>query len=250
MGAACSSEENAQPVDTKVALETVDPIPEQVEEEKCAEEKRAQEEAEKKQREEEEKERARQAEAEKQKKLAAAQAEAKRKLEREQLEKQKQQQEQQAAQEAALKKQQQEEEEERARQQAAAEEKKRLEEARKAEEAKKESEAAAAKKKEQENKAKDLKTMKDFLTTGSFEDVNAKKKTSALGSYTFPLHTAVKQNDPELVRILLENGADIKLETKGKKTALDKAEKINIDGSHGKVISFLKSRMSQPTHAA
>jgi hypothetical protein len=87
--------------------------------------------------------------------------------------------------------------------------------------------------------------LQKFLKTNGFEDVNGMKKLSNFGRYTLPLHTAVEQNNAEMVKILLENKADVSKLSKNKKTALDKAEKLNLNGSHDKIIIQLKSHKTQ-----
>jgi len=177
---------------------------------------------------------------EEKKKFAEGQAEAKRKFEQKEKEaKEKIEEEQRRETEAA--------EKERLRLIAEEEEQKKRDEE-KAEAEKKETEEAEAKKKAAE---KDQKTMKDFLSTNGFQKVNDKKKKGGFGgSFTFPLLEAAHQNKAELVRILLENGADMKMQTKKKKTVLEKAEKMDQDGSHAKVIGFLKARQTVPGGAA
>merc|ERR1739848_794460 len=95
------------------------------------------------------------------------------------------------------------------------------------------------------HKQKEQESLKKFLNKHGFQDVNAKKNLGMFGRYTFPLHMAVDENDPEMVKILLDNKADARKMSKNKKTALQKAEKLNLQGSHDKVIIQLKNHKTQ-----
>jgi len=90
-----------------------------------------------------------------------------------------------------------------------------------------------------EKKKADGVSLENFLSEcGGLTDVNEKKKGN-FGKYSYPLHTAVKQCNTEIVRILLENKADKTLTSSSGQTALDKAKKYNENDSHSEVIHLL-----------
>jgi hypothetical protein len=98
----------------------------------------------------------------------------------------------------------QEEEERRLAEQQAAEERARQEEARTQAEA-------------------DAQKVNEYLTSHGFKGgVNAKKKS--IMKYQYPLHIAVKEQNPEMVKLLIEQGADATLKNASGRTPGDKAE--------------------------
>jgi len=116
------------------------------------------------------------------------------------------------------------------------EEQRRIEaEARKVEEAKRKE---MEEKRRREKKKADDATLRNFLTENGLNDVNDKKK-GTFGHFSYPLHVAVKKNDAEIVRILLENKADKTLTSGSGKTALEKATKYDESDSHKEIIRLL-----------
>jgi len=72
-------------------------------------------------------------------------------------------------------------------------------------------------------KASEQQQITEFLKKHGFkEDVNAKK--SSLFKSKYPLHIAVKEQDPEMVKLLLSAGADKSLKNSSGYTAAQKAE--------------------------
>jgi len=132
---------------------------------------------------------------------------------------------------------QQEQEKRHAEEQRKREEQRRIEaEARRAEEAK---QREMEEKRRREKKKADDATLRNFLNeNGGLTDVNDKKK-GIFGNHSYPLHVAVKKNDAEIVRILLENKADKTLLSGSGKTALEKANKYNENDSHKEIIRLL-----------
>eukprot|EP00929_Paragymnodinium_shiwhaense_P047523 TRINITY_DN240_c0_g2_i3.p1 TRINITY_DN240_c0_g2~~TRINITY_DN240_c0_g2_i3.p1 ORF type:complete len:238 (-),score=91.15 TRINITY_DN240_c0_g2_i3:284-997(-) len=87
------------------------------------------------------------------------------------------------------------------------------------------------------HEAEEKKRMEQFLKKHSFKGADMKR--SKLFGFKFPLHSAVKHNDAEMVRILLANGA-----TKGCKdssgcTPYQLAQKVDKRGSHTIVMEAL-----------
>lgn len=71
--------------------------------------------------------------------------------------------------------------------------------------------------------------LKEFLATRKYAGVNDRRKSMLKSKY--PLHSAVKDNDPDLVRILLQAGADPSLRNSKGKTPRQLAEYYQ--GKHG-----------------
>jgi len=140
------------------------------------------------------------------------------------------------------------EELERARIEAEAAEKRAAEEKRKEDEALKAAQEKERKERE-EAKAKDRAQMNTWLRKhkSSNGKVNEKLITRTVPSkkFSFPLHLAVKENNPEIVRILLENEADPNAKSSSGKTPLEKAKQKNVNKSHEKVVKQLSSRVAQ-----
>uniref|UniRef100_A0A6T0ZPS3 Uncharacterized protein n=1 Tax=Alexandrium monilatum TaxID=311494 RepID=A0A6T0ZPS3_9DINO len=79
-----------------------------------------------------------------------------------------------------------------------------------------------------------------FLGKTQFRDPNERKsRRFSLGGFTFPLHTAVMNNDAQAVEALLWAGADRGAQDSSGQTALTLAHKLNKDGSHKEVIANL-----------
>jgi hypothetical protein len=84
------------------------------------------------------------------------------------------------------------------------------------------------------NKASEL---DQFLRSKGYAGVNAKRRAGFKTKY--PLHSAVKENDPELIRLLLNSGANRCLKNSSGQTPLLLAQKSNRSGSHAAVIASL-----------
>jgi len=99
--------------------------------------------------------------------------------------------------------------------------------------------AEAAKKQRQEKKEADANRIADFLTEHQFKGINT-TKTKFLKTY-LPLHSAVMQNDAELVRCLVDAGADRSMKISGL-TALELAQKLagTTDGTYEPVVAVLE----------
>mmetsp|Transcript_63216 Transcript_63216/g.175935 ORF Transcript_63216/g.175935 Transcript_63216/m.175935 type:complete len:234 (-) Transcript_63216:20-721(-) len=116
--------------------------------------------------------------------------------------------------------------EERARREAL---RKRQEEEEKAEAERRRVAEEEAERQRQETVQRDAATLEAFLKENNYRGVNEKRKTALKAKY--PLHTAVKQKNDDVVRILLEAGADPRLADSNKLTPQQLANKLNSDGS-------------------
>jgi len=84
-------------------------------------------------------------------------------------------------------------------------------------------EAARREAAEREAKAEADRKVKEYLLSHGFkDDVNAKK--SSMMKYKYPLHYAVKEQNTEMVSLLLSAGADKSLKNSSGKTPAQKAE--------------------------
>mmetsp|Transcript_16327 Transcript_16327/g.37668 ORF Transcript_16327/g.37668 Transcript_16327/m.37668 type:complete len:233 (+) Transcript_16327:82-780(+) len=96
---------------------------------------------------------------------------------------------------------------------------------------------------QEENKRReDQERLSTFLTSKGYgTDVNGKRKT--MMKFYRPLHDAVHAKDDELVRILLEAGADPTMRSSSGKTPLERAERSNVDGSLTAIVERLTAAM-------
>jgi len=113
-------------------------------------------------------------------------------------------------------------------------------------EAKDRAEAEAKAHAEAESKARAEKEEKQaklhgFLTSVGFKSVNEQKKKSGIVSsgFTYPLHAAVKADNPEAVELLLWAGADKAQKDSSKLTPAALAKKLNKKDSHKAVLTAL-----------
>merc|ERR1719198_1479971 len=131
-------------------------------------------------------------------------------------------------------------EEERKRQEAELAEKREREEAEAAaaEAAKREAEAARQEMAKQAAEARKQAVQK-FLADYKFKDINTGRRS--LTKTTYALHEAAKRNDLEMVKMLIEQGANVEQINSRKQTALQRATQEDKKGSHQEVIGVLKS---------
>lgn len=73
-----------------------------------------------------------------------------------------------------------------------------------------------------------------FLKANRFKDVNS--SSGWFFNYCFPLHVAVEQNNAAMVDLLLHFKAKTKLKDASGETARLRARKLNVSGSHDKVL--------------
>merc|ERR1719195_2054683 len=86
---------------------------------------------------------------------------------------------------------------------------------------------------EQERKA----IVRAFLKEHGYSDVAAPKRNMLKTKY--PIHTAAKKGDPEIVAALLEEGADPAKKNSAGQTAMQVAQQKNRNGSHADVLRAL-----------
>eukprot|EP00747_Dinoflagellata_sp_TGD_P161769 gnl/TRDRNA2_/TRDRNA2_178653_c0_seq1.p1 gnl/TRDRNA2_/TRDRNA2_178653_c0~~gnl/TRDRNA2_/TRDRNA2_178653_c0_seq1.p1 ORF type:complete len:253 (-),score=85.51 gnl/TRDRNA2_/TRDRNA2_178653_c0_seq1:223-981(-) len=109
--------------------------------------------------------------------------------------------------------------------------------------------AAARKEREACERAEEEKQMQEakakveaFLKAKGFKSVDGKRRK--LMSTTYPLHTAVKENNAEMVQLLMRSGADVRQKNSSGQTPQDIARKCNKRGSHDAVLSILSSAIA------
>jgi hypothetical protein len=106
-----------------------------------------------------------------------------------------------------------------------------------------EAQRAKGDKAEQARRASELAAARErvngWCKKNSFSDLNSQKKT-VRGATKFPLHTAVKQNDGEIVELLLKCGADHNAKDSRQQTPAELAATLNRSGSHDKIASLLR----------
>lgn len=78
----------------------------------------------------------------------------------------------------------------------------------------------------------------EWCKKNKFYDINTQKMTIR-GATKFPLHTAVKHQDDEIVRLLLKCGADQHVKDSRKQTPGELAAAMNKNGSHNQIIALL-----------
>jgi len=88
-----------------------------------------------------------------------------------------------------------------------------------------------------QREADEQKQLQAFLKEHGFTGVNGKRTRMMKSKY--PLHSAVKHKDANIVRMLLKSGADPALKSSAGLTAQQLALKINKAGSHDHVLSAL-----------
>jgi len=77
-----------------------------------------------------------------------------------------------------------------------------------------------------------------WCKSNGFKDAMLQKKTLR-GATKFPLHTAVKHKDEEMVKLLMQCGADQTVLSSKKQTPRQLAAKINKGGSHDQILAML-----------
>jgi len=82
-----------------------------------------------------------------------------------------------------------------------------------------------------QKRQQDAKKLEAFLIKHNYVSINSKRKKEARkwGKYDYPLHKAVELADEEMVRILLDFGADTEVKNNNKKQPVDKARKLKME---------------------
>jgi len=78
----------------------------------------------------------------------------------------------------------------------------------------------------------------EWCKNHGFQDLKTQKKTY-MGARKFPLHTAVKHKQEEMVGLLLKCGADKFAKDSRKQTASELAANMNKNGSHDQILTLL-----------
>merc|ERR1712216_686729 len=82
--------------------------------------------------------------------------------------------------------------------------------------------------------------IKAWLKQKGYKDINV-PKTMRKQRTKFPLHSAVKDNDVEMVWLLLKAGANVDARNSENQTAAEVAENLQKNGSHRQVLDLLAS---------
>lgn len=77
-----------------------------------------------------------------------------------------------------------------------------------------------------------------WCKSNGFLDVSSQKKTLR-GATKFPLHTAVKHENAEMVGLLLKCGANKGMRDSKNQTPKELATKMNKNGSHNQILAML-----------
>jgi len=97
---------------------------------------------------------------------------------------------------------------------------------------------------EQRSKQEEQDKVDTFLKEHGFKEVNGKKRVMWRSSY--PLHIAAREGNAEMVRLLLEGGADASFANNLGQTPEALARKNNLNGSHQPVLIALKDWIAPP----
>merc|ERR1719277_2957911 len=107
--------------------------------------------------------------------------------------------------------------------------------------ARKEAELAAAREQELAERAAEARfeAVQKFLADNKFKGINIGRKS--LTKTTYPIHEAAKRNDIEMVKMLVEEGANVEQMNSRKQTALQRATQEDKKGSHKEIIRLLNT---------
>merc|ERR1712048_1558026 len=78
-----------------------------------------------------------------------------------------------------------------------------------------------------------------FLADNKFKGINIGRKS--LTKTTYPIHEAAKRNDIEMVKMLVEEGANVEQMNSRKQKALQRATQEDKNGSHKEIIRLLNT---------
>merc|ERR1712048_462275 len=111
-----------------------------------------------------------------------------------------------------------------------------------AEAAKREAEAAAeVARQEMAKRAAETRfeAVQKFLADNKFKGINTGRKS--LTKTTYPIHEAAKRNTIEMVKMLVEEGANVEQMNSRKQTASQRATQEDKNGSHKEIIRLLNT---------
>jgi len=77
-----------------------------------------------------------------------------------------------------------------------------------------------------------------WCKSNGYQDMNTQKKTLR-GATKFPLHTAVKNNNPEIVAMMLTTGVHKDVRDSNNQSPSQMAAKLNMHGSHSQILIML-----------
>mmetsp|Transcript_68444 Transcript_68444/g.198489 ORF Transcript_68444/g.198489 Transcript_68444/m.198489 type:complete len:196 (+) Transcript_68444:101-688(+) len=89
-----------------------------------------------------------------------------------------------------------------------------------------------------------IRRLRCFMAAAGFKGVNTPRVSGVLGmgrSATYPLHAAVRANNPDIVAMLLWAGADRSRRDSGKLSPHELAKRLARGDSHSKVIELLEA---------
>jgi len=96
----------------------------------------------------------------------------------------------------------------------------------------------------QQSKKVEQQMVNDFLELHGFHGVNAQKKNFIGKTTKFPLHEAVKKNNPHLVRLLLRAGATPNNRNSCGQMPIELAKSLNKDGRFDEILGAFHSHTS------
>jgi ankyrin repeat protein len=88
-----------------------------------------------------------------------------------------------------------------------------------------------------------------FLKERGFEGIAVGRSSMFKLKTTYALHDAAELNELELVKLLIELGADPAQKNSRGETAMQRAVRMDVDGSHAEVTRFLKGMSIELDHA-
>jgi hypothetical protein len=96
---------------------------------------------------------------------------------------------------------------------------------------------------QEEEPAIDAGLVQRWLKQNGYKGINA-PKVMRKNRTKFPIHSAVKDNDAEMVWLLLKSGANVEARNSENETAFEVAERLQNNGSHNQILDLLANTES------
>ncbi|CAL1162945.1 unnamed protein product, partial [Cladocopium goreaui] len=94
-----------------------------------------------------------------------------------------------------------------------------------------------------QKKQEQLDHFEDFLRRYKYKDATSPRRGNIWSDELWPIHTAARLGDVDVLRRLLQMGVDLEQQTSRGQTALDFARRANRCGSHQEAIELLASKV-------